>query len=327
MNKDCAMARDLMPLVIDNVASEESREFVENHMAGCGECSAVYAEMKKDIPAKTEQEKGSEQEAFSRAAGKLKRKKRLRVLRNVLLGVLIGCIALFGGLVAFDRITQAREPVYYGFYSVYLSQLKSGDIAFTMDYHGSFDELGAMVKSAVEKDETTGEEKNVLYVYLEKYRLNRKTEYARQNKGFMTISAKELQECDEIRQGVPSEYRTIWTKNVKIDQASEQMEEYYYWENIDRQLWDRAYETPDGKGFFASHEMHICEDLITAKQFAVESTVPEWQPRTEPLFHGGEIDQRTINWLLSELQDYGIDIGDPTPYGIPQPYDEPHSAE
>ena len=40
MNKDCAMARDLMPLVIDNVASEESREFVENHMAGCDECSA-----------------------------------------------------------------------------------------------------------------------------------------------------------------------------------------------------------------------------------------------------------------------------------------------
>ena len=164
MNKDCAMARDLMPLVIDNVASEESREFVENHMAGCGECSAVYEEMKKDIPAKTEQEKGSEQEAFSRAAGKLKRKKRLRVLRNVLLGVLIGCIALFGSLVAFDRITQAREPIYYGFYSVYLSELKSGDIVFTMDYHGSFDELGAMVKSAVEKDETTGEEKNVLYV-------------------------------------------------------------------------------------------------------------------------------------------------------------------
>ena len=48
MNKDCAMARDLMPLVIDNVASEESREFVEKHLAGCGECSAVYEEMKKE---------------------------------------------------------------------------------------------------------------------------------------------------------------------------------------------------------------------------------------------------------------------------------------
>ena len=47
MNKDCAMARDLMPLVIDEVSSGEIRDFVEKHMSGCEECGAVYAEMKK----------------------------------------------------------------------------------------------------------------------------------------------------------------------------------------------------------------------------------------------------------------------------------------
>ena len=30
---ECAIVRDLIPPVIDRVASEESREFVENHIA------------------------------------------------------------------------------------------------------------------------------------------------------------------------------------------------------------------------------------------------------------------------------------------------------
>ena len=322
MNKDCAMARDLMPLVIDNVASDESREFVENHMAGCDECCAVYEEMKKDIPAKTEQEKGSEQEAFSRAAGKLKRKKRLRILRNVLLGMLIGCIALGGSLLAFDRITQAREPIYYGFYSVYLSELKSGDIVFTMDYHGSFDELGAMVKPAAEKDETTGEEKNVLYVYLEKYRLNRKTEYARQNSGFMTISAKELQEYDEIRKGIPGEYLTIWKTGDPIDPASEQMEEYYFWDRIEEQFWKYADESPDGKVGYTSHEMSSCWELVRIQERAVARTVPEWLPWTQPHFAEDSIEPKTIQYVLSELRDRGFEIGTPNPYEKERPEEQ-----
>ena len=39
MNKnDCNVVRDLMPLVLDRVASDESREIVEEHITACGEC-------------------------------------------------------------------------------------------------------------------------------------------------------------------------------------------------------------------------------------------------------------------------------------------------
>ena len=37
MNKDCEIIQDLMPLVIDGVSSEKSREAVEAHVKECAE--------------------------------------------------------------------------------------------------------------------------------------------------------------------------------------------------------------------------------------------------------------------------------------------------
>ena len=314
MNKECGMVRDLLPLVIDEVASEASREYVEAHLSGCAECTAVYAEMKKEIPAKTEQDKGNEQAAFSKAAGKLKRKKRLRTLRNVLLGVLIGCIVLGGGLIAHDRIAQAREHIYYGLYNVYLSELKSGDVVFTVDYHGSYDDLGTMVRPVKEKDGKTGEEKNILYVYVEKYLINRKLASPMQNYGFMEMTAEELNGYDEIRQGVPSEYRTIWTPGGKIDKASEQMEEYYFWDRIDQQLWHHADETPDGKAGYASYEMTSCWNMVGVIKHEISATVPEWPVRNTDFRSMEPLNLKTIQYVLSVLKENGIEIGTPNPY-------------
>ena len=41
MKRDCEMARDLMPLCVDGVASEGSQEFVAAHAASCKECAEV----------------------------------------------------------------------------------------------------------------------------------------------------------------------------------------------------------------------------------------------------------------------------------------------
>ena len=74
MNKDCGIVRDLMPLVIDDVAGDESKEFVETHLTACEECKKLYQEMKTDLPVETEKEEGAIQKAFSAAAEKLKKK-------------------------------------------------------------------------------------------------------------------------------------------------------------------------------------------------------------------------------------------------------------
>ena len=43
MKRDCEMARDLMPLCVDGVASEGSQEFVAAHAASCRECAEVVS--------------------------------------------------------------------------------------------------------------------------------------------------------------------------------------------------------------------------------------------------------------------------------------------
>ena len=115
MNKECGIVRDLMPLVIDDVAGGESKEYVENHLVGCEECKKIYQEMIAEIPGKTEKEKSDEQKAFSVAAGKLKKKRRFRTLKHVLLGILIASIIFGAGLFGYGKLAQVREHVYYGF--------------------------------------------------------------------------------------------------------------------------------------------------------------------------------------------------------------------
>lgn len=40
MNKECKIVRDLLPLYVENIASDETREFVEAHLLACPECRA-----------------------------------------------------------------------------------------------------------------------------------------------------------------------------------------------------------------------------------------------------------------------------------------------
>lgn len=43
--ENCHIIRDLLPLYIDGVCSRESAELVEEHLASCEACAAVYGEM------------------------------------------------------------------------------------------------------------------------------------------------------------------------------------------------------------------------------------------------------------------------------------------
>ena len=49
MSLSCDVTRDLLPLYHDGVCSEESRALVENHVAGCCECSIILKELRGEI--------------------------------------------------------------------------------------------------------------------------------------------------------------------------------------------------------------------------------------------------------------------------------------
>ncbi|MCR5074885.1 MAG: zf-HC2 domain-containing protein, partial [Ruminococcus sp.] len=45
----CAIIKDLLPIYCDGLASDETREEVEKHIAECGDCKSVYENMKSAV--------------------------------------------------------------------------------------------------------------------------------------------------------------------------------------------------------------------------------------------------------------------------------------
>ncbi|MDO5726116.1 MAG: zf-HC2 domain-containing protein [Tissierellia bacterium] len=46
--KDCKIVRDLMPLVVDDLASEESIQFIKEHLKDCKDCEKYWNEISKN---------------------------------------------------------------------------------------------------------------------------------------------------------------------------------------------------------------------------------------------------------------------------------------
>ena len=45
MNKNCEIVQDLLPLYIDDVCSETSREMIREHLSGCPDCTKLLKQM------------------------------------------------------------------------------------------------------------------------------------------------------------------------------------------------------------------------------------------------------------------------------------------
>ena len=103
---NCAVIRDLLPLYCDQVCSPESRQAVEEHLAGCPQCRACYEKMA--APAEGGAELELDVEPVEAAKGfhrKLRRSKR----RSVLAAVLAAAAVCLGGTAAAD----VERPVPY----------------------------------------------------------------------------------------------------------------------------------------------------------------------------------------------------------------------
>lgn len=106
----CDVVRDLMPLMLDDVASDDSKKIVEEHIETCETCKAYYEGMALHIS------RGADSDAAASFAGFLNRMKRRNMMRRVLIivlaVVLIAAIVLMGKLLILDRMhTYSRMPL------------------------------------------------------------------------------------------------------------------------------------------------------------------------------------------------------------------------
>lgn len=152
MDKKCGIARDLMPLVIDNAASEGSAELVFKHIEGCSECSAQFEEMKKKIDPPVSSETDA---SFAHSVWLLKRKqKRKRILLSILCLFLTVCLAFTGlevynGLLIHNSVVKSADKLEFLLFALPSGELQilakckdSEDAIFLLTGDSSYNENG-----------------------------------------------------------------------------------------------------------------------------------------------------------------------------------------
>ena len=270
MKYECNVARDLMPLVLDDAASGESRKLLDEHLEECAACKEYFNGMKAALPIALAANSEQEQKTFDEAARKLRKKRRFRLWRNILIGILAGMVATLGVLWAWTRLTQDNNTlVYHGNYNVFLSQLADGRVSFNMDYQGNYINMAV----CMDQQEEAGEQ--ILYVYNNTTMIRRRTIQPMRNYSFMQLSAENLAKLAEIREGTPDDYVIVWKAGDSIPAASEEMEAYFAL--LDQMAAIRFAETGDGKMHALNYEDSLQLRVLSEQMDYAVRDVPEWQ--------------------------------------------------
>lgn len=268
----CNIIRDLMPLCIDRAASEESSALVETHIAECEDCRTCYEKMRGELPKTTREQAQAENTAFGHAAELMKIKRRLRTGKNILLGILIGCLLVFGSLFSIKVLYNehnAELPVTA--YDVSLSQLKDGRVVINMDYKGTNRPISPAMMTG---HQVTPKSKNssIATISVNTTIIPRKTDI-NHTKGPFLFLLRDIDQYAAIYAGKNNQ-KLIWKSGDAISAASDEMEAYYALEKQMRLytagIFDASFEGPSDQQFRQTDE-------INARLKELRAKVPEWQ--------------------------------------------------
>lgn len=221
MNSRCPIVKDLIPLYIDGVASEESGRFVEEHVAECEECGQYLDSMKQSLPDKGSQITEQEEKLFCTAAASMRRKRRIRVLRTVVIGVLLGILLLFAAYGAWNElyVNIAAVEMSTEDYEVVLSQLKNGKVIANVKMKKDRASGGWSMNTEEATDGT-----KIMVVSLKTSVFPRKTNDSGKYRAFLTTL--DLGEYSAVYIG-KNQDKLVWKQGDTVPSASQELEEYY----------------------------------------------------------------------------------------------------
>lgn len=270
---ECNIVRDLMPLVLDRAASDDSHELVETHIASCEECRKQYDGMKADLPENIRAEYEEEQKQFADALKAVRKKKLKRRVCRVVLAALICMVAALIGLFAYDALFwKMTVPVDNSLYSLGMSETKDGRYVITVD--ASKINFNTTTMSSDEY----ADGKDITYVYFSAAPIHSTggSGFVPAKWAFMILENNGENTVDEIRQGTPASYITVWQKGDPLPAASEEMERYFAMEKAYYQWFDSSCRDQEGN---VNIVVNDSEDEFFAWQDRLENArmaVPEW---------------------------------------------------
>ncbi|MBQ8258781.1 MAG: zf-HC2 domain-containing protein [Clostridia bacterium] len=122
MKNECNIVRDLLPLYIENMTSEETREFVEAHLSKCPECNVLYNSMTD----KSEELADGEEVKKKILPLKIVKQKLLckRIVTSVVSVVVLLAVVIVAGAKAYDFVDRQNKVAHidYGTSELYSRQ-------------------------------------------------------------------------------------------------------------------------------------------------------------------------------------------------------------
>ncbi|WP_188890272.1 zf-HC2 domain-containing protein [Paenibacillus radicis (ex Gao et al. 2016)] len=135
----CEVIKDLLPLYIDQVCSESSKQLVEEHLAKCDSCKAEYTKMQQEIrlPQETAALNRTEANAIKEISAFWNRSIVKATLKGGLIAVLL-CLVIFFGNMGLRQWNVLNVPS-----SIIeiadVSQLADGRIAYHVRLKDGYD--------------------------------------------------------------------------------------------------------------------------------------------------------------------------------------------
>ena len=109
MNKDCEIIKDLIPLYVDGVCSEESKAKVEEHIEHCPDCLMTVERMKSHLVLPMEDSSGVK--GFKKFVNKMIRGRALAViLIFVLLWIVLNWAITCRWTEVWPKMTSDTKP-------------------------------------------------------------------------------------------------------------------------------------------------------------------------------------------------------------------------
>ena len=146
---NCNIIRDILPLYVDDVVSDDTKKMVEEHLKNCEECSKEVELMKNEVYIPAEKE--------ASIIKNFKKKWRNKKLIISGLSILLTGLILFGAfsfVFHFDRIIP---------YSESLIKIEEQDDMLVSHYYGK--EYYSVKATEPIKVNIDGEEKNIILLY------------------------------------------------------------------------------------------------------------------------------------------------------------------
>lgn len=224
MKIDCDVARDLMPLVIDEAASESSVDLVKKHLSECEDCNSYWKGMSHELP---ETKKPEEAGHMLR---RLRKVQKTRVLVIAFIGLIVGCLLVWGGFAVRDkRQTEPAVPADLQYYDYRLARTDDEHVAIIV----AINEL-PYTTTRWKIDYVADGEAGICYLSMEVPWLGSKVTQEPWVYYWETWTIKDGQllspdrekPLTEIRKGTPSNYQTLWAMGDTIPDASPEFRQY-----------------------------------------------------------------------------------------------------